>query len=147
MNTLSNVVETGTEIEYLEMFTKYNDLQLGSKQRPRVMPLLKENSTALCSFWPASRPTDKYCCGWSLGIKTTEDTVITQGNSQGYCSWVKGLGDPQTGPRETELHNFSYSRECCLLFYLDSISTMFKHKLKQRGKSHRRIRKSVSPPI
>lgn len=31
MNTLSNVVETGTEIEYLEMFTKYNDLQLGSK--------------------------------------------------------------------------------------------------------------------
>lgn len=83
------MAETGTEIEDLEMFTERNRLQLGSKKRSGVMHLLKEKPIALCSSWLASRSIGKYCCGWSLGMKAREATIIMQRNSQGYCSSVE----------------------------------------------------------
>ena len=123
------MVGTGTEIADLEMFTEYSHLQLGSKKRPGVMILMKEKPIVLCSSWPASRSIGKYCCGWPLRMKAREATIIIQGNSQGSCSGVQELGDPQGGPSETELHNFSYSSKHSVLFYLDSISGMFKQEI------------------
>lgn len=86
---MSNVVETGTEIADSKMLTEYNHLQLGSKKRPGVMTLLKENPIALRSSWPASKSIGKYCCGWPLGMKAKEATIIMQGHSQGYSAGVK----------------------------------------------------------